>query len=147
MTAALDRAAAWLTPARRKAIYAALAAVGTLLTVAGLVSSRWVTGSLGIVDAALGIAALLLASWRARRVGWTTVYATAAALVLALKAGGVLADGTASHWLDILAAATAAAPLLAAMLRTDPSTPTGEPLAEYFGRHAAPADPGPLDPP
>lgn len=142
----IDRLSGWLTPARRKAIYAALVASGAVLTTLGTVSSSWVTGAVGIVDAALGVAALLLAARKAKRVEWKAAYAAFALLVAALKTAGVIGDGTASHWLDILAAAAAAGPLLAAMLRTDPATPTGEPLAEYVGRHAAPADPGPLNP-
>ena len=134
----LARLTDWLTPARRRAIYSALAGLGAVLTVAGLVRAEVVTGVLGIVQASLAVAALLLASWRARRVEWTALYAVAAALVTALKAAGIVEDGAASHALDVLAAVCAAAPLLAAAIRTDPSTPTGEPAAEYAARHADP---------
>ena len=136
----LDTAAGWLTPARRKAIYAALAALGAVLVVVGLATDSVVTGWVGIVDAVLGVAALLLASWKARRLDWTALYAAAAAVVTALKTAGVVLDGAAAHWLAVLAALTAAAPLIAATLRTDPSTPTGEPLREYVGRHASPTE-------
>lgn len=44
MTAALDRAAAWLTPARRKAIYAALAAKVDALTASPVSGTVTVTG-------------------------------------------------------------------------------------------------------
>lgn len=126
----------WLTPARRRRIYTALSAIGGVLTVAGLASPSLVSSSLGITQASLSVLALLLASWRARRADWTALYAGAAALITALRTGGILLEGQASHWLDVLSAACAAAPLIAAALRTDPATPTGEPATEYTARHS-----------
>ncbi len=142
----MTRVAAWLDPTGRKRVYSALLAVGAVLVVAGIVTDSAVSGWVGVVDSTLSVAALLMASYQARKISWTALYAGAAVLAGSLRAVGILDEAVASHWLDILAAAAAAGPLLAAMLRTDPATPTGEPLAEYVGRHAAPADPGPLHP-
>jgi len=72
----------WLTPARRKAIYAAAAAIGTILVLVG-----------------------------------------------------VITDGDVTHWLDILGKTLDAAALVMAVVHTDPSTPTGEPVAEYAPKH------------
>lgn len=127
----------WLSPEGRKRIYGALAALGGILTLVGVVRQETVTSWLGITQAALGVAGLLLASWHAQRVDTIALYSLLAALVAALKAAGVVEDGTASHWLDVLAALAAAAGPFIAWTRTDPSTPTGEPATEYLARHAA----------
>ena len=142
----LDGLTAWLTPARRKAIYTALGAAGVVLVAFGVASDSAVTGWVGVIDAVLSVLALLLSSWKARRVDWTATYAAAAVLVGALKVAGVLNDGQESHVLDILAAAVAAAPLLIAALRTSSKTPTGEPVGEYVARHGG-VEPGPAGPP
>ncbi|MBD3783716.1 MAG: hypothetical protein IE926_12325 [Micrococcales bacterium] len=134
---ALRTAAAWLLdPAKRKAFYGLLGAAGTFLVVMGVATDSLVTGVAGVVVAALDLLALLLASWKAHRGDWTGIYAAAAAVVAALKVAGVLTDGQASHVLDILAAGVAIIPMLAAFLRTDTGTPTGEPESEYLARHA-----------
>lgn len=127
---------AWLTPVRRRAIYAALAAVGVVLVLVGVATDSVVTGWIGVVDATLSLIALILASWKARRVDWTAFYAVAAVLAGSLKVAGVISDGQESHILDLLAAAVAAAPLLIAAIRTSPKTPTGEPVDEYNAKHA-----------
>lgn len=121
----------FLTPARRKAIYAALAAVGVILVVAGLVNESLVTGVLGLADAVLALVALALASVKAKRADYTALYAAFAAVVVALKVLGVIDDGVSSHVLDVAAAVFGALPLLIAALRTDPTVPTGEPRTEY----------------
>lgn len=126
---------AWLTPTRRKAIYAALSAFGVVLVLTGIATDSVVTGWVGVVDAVLSVLALALASWKARRVDWTAVYAVLAVLAGALKVVGILNDGQESHILDFLAAGSAALPLLIAAVRTSPQTPTGEPVDEYVSRH------------
>lgn len=139
MNSKLDKLTAWLTPGRRKAIYSALAALGVVLVVLGVTTDSAVTGWIGVVDAVLSVAALALASWKARRVDWTAIYAVLAVLAGSLKVVGIINDGQESHILDVLAAATAAAPLLIAAIRTSSKTPTGEPVEEYTARRG-PAD-------
>lgn len=131
----LDRTFDFLTPFRRQAIYRALAAAGLILVVLGLTTDSVVTGWVGVVDAVLSVAALALASWKAKRVDWTAIYGVLAVLVTALKVAGVVSDGQESHVLDVLAAFVAFAPLLAAAIRTSTETPTGEPVEEYAARH------------
>lgn len=131
----ITKATAWLTPGRRKAIYAALTALGGILVVLGVTTDSVVTGWVGVVDAVLSVAALALASVKARRVDWTAIYGVLAVLVGALKVVGILSDGQGSHILDVLAALIAFLPLLFATVRTTSATPTGEPLTEYNARH------------
>ncbi|WP_036828693.1 hypothetical protein [Phycicoccus jejuensis] len=128
---------AWLLDtAKRKALYGLLGAVGVLLVALGVATDSLVTGWVGVVVAVVDLAALVLASVKARAGNWTKLYAAAAVVVGALKAAGVLTDGQSSHALDILAAGVAILPLVAAFVRTDTKTPTGEPQAEYVARHA-----------
>lgn len=75
----------WLTPTRRKAIYAAAAGLGALLVLAGVVT-----------------------------------------------------EGDVAHWLDIVGKTLDVAALVMAVIHTDPSTPTGEPAAEYDPKHDDP---------
>ena len=51
----------WLTPARRKAIYAAAAGVGAILVLAGVVTEGDVAHWLDIVGKTLDVAALIMA--------------------------------------------------------------------------------------
>lgn len=133
----LNTLTAWLTPARRRAIYGALFALGMVLVAVGVVTESGVTGWVGLVDAILSVAALALASWKAKRADWTAVYGVLAVAAAAFKAVGLWSDWADAHVMSILAALTAAAPLLAAAIRTSPVTPTGEPEQEYDARHAA----------
>lgn len=125
----------WLTPTRRRAIYAAMAAVGGLLVLFGVATDSVVTGWVGVIDAVLSVAALILASVKAKRVDWTAAYAAGAVLAGALKLAGIINDGQESHILDLLAAGVAIIPLVFAAFRTSPQTPTGEPVDEYAARH------------
>lgn len=127
----IDRLNNWLTPEKRRATYTLVATLAALLVGMGIVDQAWVTSWLGVLSAALAAAALAVASIKARRPDMTAVYAVAAALVVGLRAAGVVQDGDASHWLELISTlAAATGPALAAW-RTDPSTPTGEPAAEY----------------
>ena len=131
----IDRLSAELTPARRKEIYTLAATIGTVIVGAGMVDQEIVTSWLGVFQAALGAAALVMAAIKAQRVDMTAVYAVAAFAVIVLRAAGIITDGVASHWLDLAGTLLAAlGPWLAAS-RTDPSTPTGEPAGEYQARH------------
>lgn len=131
----LDRALAFLTPYRRQAIYRALFAIGTVLVISGVVTDSLVVGIAGLVDAVLAAVALGLASWKAKRLDMTLAYAAVAAIVVAFKALGIVQDGQASHYLDILSAVFATVGPLVAAIRTSTATPTGEPVEEYIARH------------
>lgn len=131
----IDAVTEWLTPARRQAIYAALGALGVILVAIGYATESAVTGWVGLVDAVLSFAALILASIKARKVAWTALYAAGALVVGSLKVLGFVNDGQEAHILNLMAAGAAAAPLLIAAVRTSSKTPTGEPVAEYAARH------------
>lgn len=120
----------WLTPARRRGIYTALGALASVAAVLGLSDQVTLNAWVQVIDNALAVAALALASVKARSVSWTAVYTVGGALVAALTAAGLLSSEQQAYTLDVLAAAVAAAPLIVAALRTDPSTSTGEPAAE-----------------
>ena len=130
---------AWLggldVPAKRRAVYAILAAVGTLLTTWGLTTGDEVAGWLGIAQATLTVGALVVGSIKARRVVWSGVYLACAGLVTATAAAGYIDAATASRSLEILSQVLTIVPLVILVVRTDPSTPTGEPASEYNGRH------------
>ncbi|QIM20530.1 hypothetical protein G7075_20000 [Phycicoccus sp. HDW14] len=133
---------AWvLDPAKRKAFYGLLAALGTLLVVAGVRTDSWVTGWVGVVAAALDLVALVLGTWKARRIEVKVLYAAQLALLAALKLVGVLTDGQASYLGDLGNQALAIVPMLILFWRTDTKTPTGEPLLEYRARHGLRAAP------
>ena len=131
----IDRLSAELTPARRKEIYTLAATVGTVIVGAGMVDQEIVTSWLGVFQAALGAAALVMAAIKAQRVDMTAVYAVAAFAVIVLRAAGIITDGVASHWLDLVSTLTAAFGAWLAASRTDTVTPTGEPEDEYQARH------------
>ncbi len=81
-----------------------------------------------------GVAGLLVASWHARRFDMLAIYTAAAVAVAALQTAGVLNDGTATRITTILAALTQVLGLALAYHRTDATTPTGEPAAEFVAR-------------
>mgnify|MGYP003529368190 FL=1 len=120
-------------PAKRRAVYAILAALGTLLTTWGLTTGD--AGWLSIAQATLTVGALVIGSIKARRVVWSGVYLACAGLVTATAAAGYIDPATASRSLEILSQVLTMVPLVILVVRTDPSTPTGEPASEYAGRH------------
>ena len=134
----IDRLSAELTPKRRKEIYTLAPTVVTVIVGAGMVDHEIVASWLGVFQAALGAAALVLAAIKAQRLDMRTAYAVAAFAVVAFRAAGVISDGVASHWLDLVSTLTAAFGAWRAASRTDPSTPTGEPEDEYRARHYPP---------
>ena len=125
----------WLTPARRRMIHALAGAAATLLVAAGVASDAVVASWLGIVTATLALGSQVLATIKARRADVRTLYAACAAAIVALRVAGVVEDGLASHWLDVLSSAAAIIGPSIAWARTDTTTPTGEPAAEYQARH------------
>ncbi|MFQ6170359.1 hypothetical protein ACK8HX_02030 [Oryzobacter sp. R7] len=134
----VDVAVAWLTPARRKAIYAVIAAVGLFLSVAGVVDPALAASVGGLIVSVVEVAAMLLGSVKARRWDWKAIYAALAAVVTALKVLGWLTPGQESYILDVLAHGIAVLPLVALVIRTDPSTATGEPAGEVVAATVLP---------
>lgn len=126
---------AWLSPARRRALYGLLAGIAVITSTLGLADTAWVTGVTGLVMAAFDVAALVLASINAKRILYTRIYAIGAAIIAAFKVLGIVVDGQDVQILDLLAKGVALIPLVLAFARTDPSTPTGEPSAEYADPH------------
>lgn len=133
----LDAITGWLTPARRKALYAAAAIIGTILVAVGLTdpetSTTYVAAGVGVVEAF----SLLLAAIKARKGARQAAYALGAAVLVALKLAGVVTDGQESHVLELLGHGLALVPLVLAIVKTSPQTPTGEPVEEYRARHGA----------
>ena len=133
----MSRVIGWLLdPAKRKAFYGLLGATGTLLVLAGVSTDSWVTGWAGVVAAVLDLVALGLGMWKARRLDVKLLYAGFVAALAAFKIVGLLSDGQASYLGDLANQALAILPMVILFLRTDTSTPTGEPSAEYTARHA-----------
>jgi hypothetical protein len=128
----------FLTPARRKAFYSLVAAVTALLVVAGIITPEIAASYGGLVVAGFEVVALVLSSIKARRADMTAIYAAGAALVVALRVAGILNDGDASHWTDVWSHVVALVPLVLAVIRTDTTTPTGEPAPELEARAAGP---------
>lgn len=124
----------WLSPARRRAIYAVLAIVGLAVQGLGLSSEAQVTAALTLIDASLAFAALIMAAVKSRRWEFQSIYAAGAVVVGALVPVGLLTEGQSGQVLRILGALAAAAPLVVAAFRTDPATPTGEPAREFVRR-------------
>lgn len=120
----------WLTPARRKGIYGALAALGGALLVWGVVSDSQVQQWLAVADAGLTLLALAMASTAARRADWTRIYAAAAVLLGALVAAGVLSGDMGDKMTRTLAIAAAVLPLWRAYERTDTTVTSGAPTTE-----------------
>ena len=132
----IDKATAWLTPAKRKAIYGVLGVLGTLAVSLGYASDSTVANVIGLVDAALAVVILALASIKAKRLDWTVAYGVLATLVAAIRVIGWIDDGGEGQIIMVLDAVGRLAPFLA-FFRTDPATETGEPMSEYVARHVA----------
>lgn len=133
----MDQLIAWLSPRQRAAIYAMLTGAAALAAASGIISSDVATSVVSLTVAVLEVFALLLAMVKAKAFWATATYASAAAVVAALKALGIIRDGDESHILDILSHAVAFIPLALAVFRTDPATPTGQPADEYVAEHGA----------
>lgn len=128
----------FLTPTKRKAIYAAMSALASIVVLLGLAPEVTVNGFVGLVTPILGLAAVIMAAIKAKRVDYSAFYAAAAGTVGALVAAGLLADGQASKVYELLAAGVTAIPLIVAVLRTNTTVPSGQPEVEYQAQHAAP---------
>lgn len=131
----IDKALSWLTPEKRKAIYLMLGILGTVVVSMGYANDSLVTGVIGVIDAALAVVFLILASIKAKRMDWTIAYGVFAALIAAVRIVGWIDLDVETNVLMILDALGRIAPFIA-FFRTDTGTPTGEPSAEYVARHA-----------
>ena len=132
----MDRLVAWLDPTKRKALYGLLLAAGTLLVILGYAPQVTVDNWVEVIVQALGVLGLLLASYRAKRLDYTGLYAAAAALVAALTVAGVVTSGQAEQAYALMAQAGIALSMFQAFVRTNSAVPTGEPLEEWRPKHA-----------
>lgn len=132
----MDKLTAWLDPKKRKALYGLLLAAGTLLVILGYAPQVTVDNWVEVIVQALGVIGLLLAGWKAKRLDYTGIYLSAAALVTGLTAVGIVSDGQAAQAADFMAQAAIVLPMFEAFVRTNTATPTGEPLAEWEPKHA-----------
>lgn len=132
---AIDAVTEWLDPTRRRNLYRLAVAAGALLVGMGVVDPERSTTYVASVVAVIEGLALLLASIKAKRGVMKAAYALGATVLVLLKVGGAISDGQASHVLELGGHLLVMAPLVLAMVRTDPATPTGEPVAEYAARH------------
>jgi hypothetical protein len=131
----IDAVTEWLSPARRRNLYRLAVAAGALLVGMGIVdperSTTYVASAVAVVEGF----ALLLAAVKAKRGVMKAAYAFGAAALVLGKVAGMLTDGQESHLLELGGHLLVMAPLVLAMVRTDPATPTGEPTAEYQAKH------------
>lgn len=133
----MDKITAWLDPKKRKALYGLLLAAGTLLVILGYAPQVTVDNWVEVIVQALGVIGLLLAGWKAKRLDYTGIYLSVAALVTGLTAVGIVSDGQAAQAADFMAQAAIVLPMFEAFVRTNTSVPTGEPLEEWRRpRHA-----------
>lgn len=132
----IDGVTEWLSPTRRRNIYRLAVAGGALLVGMGLVDTELSTTYIAAGVAVVEGLALLLASIKAKRGIMRAAYALGATVLVLGKVAGVVTDGQESHLLELGGHLLVMAPLVLAMWRTDPATPTGEPAAEYAARHS-----------
>jgi hypothetical protein len=126
----LDSLTAWLSPAQRKATYAALGAIAAIIVVLGWTDESTVNGWVALIMSVLALLALVVAAIKAKSVDWKALYVLAAAAVAAVKGVGLLDDELETQVNKVLAAAIAAVPLIIAAVRTDTSVATGQPAQE-----------------
>lgn len=126
----LDNLTAWLSPAQRKAIYAALGAIAAIIAVLGWADQSIVDGWIALIMSVLALLALVLAAIKAKSVDWKALYVLGAAAVAAVKGVGLVDDELEAQTNKVLAAAIAAVPLIIAAVRTDTNVATGQPAQE-----------------
>lgn len=125
-----------LTPSGRKALYSVGSALVLLAAYIGFAPGVSIENWVEVAVQVVGVVGLVVASIKAKRVDYTAFYAAGAALVAALTVVGVLNSGQEQQVYDILAQITAAVPLVIAVLRTNTTVPTGEPVDEYAAKHS-----------
>lgn len=148
MTDLATRINAWLTPARRQAIYQLFLVAGILVTAFSPVMSTQVAQWTSVALAAGTVASLLLGSVVTRAPQWPVIYRGMAALVAALVGASVLSGSMADVALRVLQAAVTVAPLIMILARTDTRTVDGSPVAEVVltDLPVAPVTPVPATP-
>ncbi len=126
------KAVTWFTPGRRKAVYGVIALAGAMLLTAGIVAGPlddWVVFAQSIAGLVFGAMAMIAA----KRWDWTVLYLVTG--VVSAAAGVTLVTShTAGTVETLIVQIVTILPPLLATLRTDPGTPTGEPLPEYEAR-------------
>ena len=132
MTDLASKINAYLTPARRQAIYRLLLIAGVIVTAVSPAFSSVVETWTAVLMAAGTVASLILAAIVTRAPQWPIIYAALAALVTALVGASVLTQTLADTVLRVLQAVITAAPLLVILARTDTRTIDGSPQAEVI---------------
>jgi hypothetical protein len=122
----------WLTPARRQAVYVIITVLATIVAASTPVLSAQVALWLQLVMAVGIVGSLVLGSIVTKSVPWTAVYRVLGVVVAAVTAMGWLSGAHADLVLRVGEQFGAIVPMIAILLRTDPSTPTGSPAAEVI---------------
>ena len=124
----------WLTPTRRKTIHAIFTAVAAIAVTLNLTTDDVVAPWLNVVSALLAIVSMLLGAVAAKRADWKAIYAGAAALIAAVAATGLISGEQANQAIRVVEQLIVLLPLVAITVRTDTTTPTGEPVQELVAR-------------
>lgn len=119
-----------MTPEVRKALYGILAALGTVLVTTNVLTGSQADSWLVVADATLGVAALVMAAIKTKRVDYTAFYLAGAALLAAFAGVNLFDPKILSVAGTVLQAATMMIPVIVAWLRTDTSTASGQPASE-----------------
>lgn len=137
MTALAERINAYLSPARRQAIYQIFAVLGMIVTAVSPALSNPVAQWSAIVQAVATVLLLVLAAVVTKAPQWPAIYSGLAVLIAALVGASLITQGVADVALRVLQAAITAAPLFVILARTDTSTADGSPTLEAAARDAA----------
>ena len=121
-----------MTVELRKALYGALAAIGTILIATKAMTDGQVNSWLVVADATLVVAALVMAAIKTKRWDYTALYVAAAALLAAVTGLNLIDPNALNVTSQILQLALVAVPMIVTWLRTDTSTATGQPAAEVI---------------
>jgi hypothetical protein len=130
MTDLASKINAYLTPARRQALYRLLLIVGVLIAAVSPAFSTQVAQWTAVITAAGTVASLILAAIVTRAPQWPVIYSAMAALVGALVGTSIITASQADLALRIVSAVITTAPLLVILARTDTRTIDGSPVAE-----------------
>ena len=130
MTDLASKINAYLTPARRQAIYKIIMVIGVLAVGVSPAFSTQVSQWMAVITAAGTVGSLILAAIVTRAPQWPVIYSAMAALVAALVGASLITAGQADMALRIIAAVITVAPLLVILARTDTRTIDGSPVAE-----------------
>lgn len=127
---------AYLTPARRQAVYQIIGVIGIVLTALSPAMSTQVAQWTQVLFALGAVGSLILAAIMTRAPQWPAIYSGMAALVAALVSASLITSGAADLALRLVQAAITVAPLIVILARTDTSTPSGTPAAEVVAAQA-----------